>query len=542
MPIYSDYSNAKSVYNQTIEHLNTIRPSTANSVEARIQANRRAISELKRDDAKLSECGKIINEFYKTSPAGGLFSAWNSVFSYQPPETKGLSNTISTEIVKDENKLADRLIQGLYSDHPNYTEILKVMGFLVGERTEFSMEFDKVNKLMNEVSKIEHIQNPNAKLAAMNQIIQNFKPDEKNLLNRRTEDEVENKLALLSFKIQEKLVDKTKIMQEKLKPKAPKDVSAASSSSSSLEEPSSDEIEEAPVDLDKLNRFRNMLGLDQDESSLRDKETTALIENLDFPAVLFGYNITDQSSFKNALKEIKGSPIEKLVSCKKIIEEKNWSAPLGREKAALATEKINTLLESYIKDELKHIDTYLSTVDAQIKNEYVREKKHADSPLISTLLDQVKSLQKSLNLEFQIFKSKKNVPLPEESQRKESQARIKRERIANPHYNEIFLANEELKHKAATLETGLPSSFLRAEKEAENNGNVLFQKDNLFPNSALPITEQMRATLKKNVDYQTWALLTDMQKFSILMLAREPNAQVAAQKIAETLESYPNLK
>lgn len=517
MPIeYSSYSLAKTNYDSAVDHLNKIHPSSAKTLEARIESNRQSISELNKDKDTISLNCKVINEYSQNNL---IFSLWHSVFPPTTPETTLLSNSLEKAIAKDEDQLADQIIQGIYSENPNYEELSQKIDLLIGNRDKFYPEKAKISTLIQKVKKGDSLID--------------FEPNDKILENLDKKNTLENKIAFTAFKIQEKLLEKAKLKQEQVQEpiKEP------------IQKPIKDPIQKS-IRKSKENEFTAIIK--STAASRKEGLATPLMNQL-----IVDLSRYESRSFRDRdrdvkeklvelnglLKEKNGQnlpDLEKLIACKEIIADR--ASGLDREIIQHALGAIDKQLEELIKSDLKEIDLQLPRVEPQRRENYIKKPEAESSPIIHFIFSKLKTLKNVIGREFTLQK-KKGVPLPEELKSSpENQARFGRERKTNAHFDQLARFHEEINYKTNTLKPGPAPEFQNAEK-IDLKKEQEFQK-NIYPDSPITITPKMEENIKKFIDYRTWALLTDLQKFSLLSIAKEPNDTLAAEKINEALKKY----
>jgi hypothetical protein len=201
-------------------------------------------------------------------------------------------------------------------------------------------------------------------------------------------------------------------------------------------------------------------------------------------------------------KTLKLTGSEKVINCKEKLLEKAKEFNKQPLEAVLAI--IDGELEKSVKEELTYIDKKLPLLTSE-------GKTSENSPLNDYIQDRLKTLKKKI--EPDLVLSKKN--------------------RGSPHYTQLLRFNEELEYKAKTLTTGRPQEDINKEEDF---------KKNLYPECPIKITETMETNIRKSIDYHTWSTITDLQKFELLMLAKEPNSAIAAKKIDEAFIKYEGKK
>lgn len=206
-----DYYKARSEYEKTLNSVNSIlsKKDTPDTIEERVQRCRDIITQLSTNRSVLEKCQNTITMYKKNNNDMFLIidATLNYTFINNLEDIDIRHREISHLIEKDEDILADSIQQELSSDYPDLKDLKRLTDLLMANRPQFASENDKISKLFNAVSNdhgIEALDN------VINNYVTNFDIIADRPVPKTASDDLDNKIALISVLIQEKVLESAK--------------------------------------------------------------------------------------------------------------------------------------------------------------------------------------------------------------------------------------------------------------------------------------------------------------------------------------------
>lgn len=552
MNLYSDYRNAKTEYNTAIEHLSKIKPSRAVSTQTRIQENRRAISDLRQDTAKIEKSVQIINTVSENSK---ILPIWNNYFPLaNQPKTDDINTKLKKEITKDELELADEIMQDLfakpqYNPDPdevlqkpkvpeaskevpeaskeflkseiNYTTLLDKIQTLTENHEDFKFQKDKLLDLNQQVKGLES-KNLSDRIVAAKEILKNFQLEKPKKENPTENDqtpakEFKDKMTVVMYQVQNKLL---------------KDVTSILEVATERQQQYADIFAEKPIEEAIPQKPVSETDLKQEPLSEADNIINTLISDI----------ANDNSELVKTLNEKKGediSDLKKLIDCAKLVVDQKKETKKLPEKLLVG---IDEKLATHIDAELREIDSEnIPTIPVDVvqtyQNKSLKEKEREADPGISFVLGKIKNLKEYITKSFGIYKKDKDIPTPVEAEMSsENRLKFAYGRDSNRLFDRLVNWDVEMDDRKNNITT---VDFLMAKRKEftqKINYRNLIKDYDLYPNCPMPITKKMEENIRTLVGFYTWSALTDAEKLGLLTAANQPTKELAAQKIDDVIE------